>query len=257
MLLILLSPLSVSTGLACGKAYDASVADGGVTTDASTDAASDEAALADVVTEPVDAADAADAAEASACDLSQTDSDPENCGVCGNVCATKTCAGGVCDRLVFTTALTHNGSLGGLLGADKICQDDATTAGVKGAFKAWLSLGTGIANVNGRFVKSTTPYRRRDGIAIAMSYAQLVGTGGVLAPLGMTATGTSLPNPGFAWTDTGQNGSDNGTGDCNGWNTGAGGTLGNTGDLTSLTASWTQSSSRSCDMLGRLVCFEQ
>ena len=40
------------------------------------------------------------------------------------------------NRIVFLTSTTHTGNLGGLTGADAICNDLASTAGLPGANEA-------------------------------------------------------------------------------------------------------------------------
>ena len=71
-----------------------------------------------------------------------------NDGLCYNGAAN-----GVCDRdlecrtepsttgdcVVFVTSDVHDGNLGGLEGADAICQRRARSAGLNGTFRAWLS----------------------------------------------------------------------------------------------------------------------
>jgi len=58
-----------------------------------------------------------------------------------------------CTRIVFATSTLQNGNLGGLAGADQICQEHADAAGLLGSFKAWLSdsrpppAGTGCAGL--------------------------------------------------------------------------------------------------------------
>ncbi len=79
------------------------------------------------------------------------------CAEPGNTCNDGLCfngaANGVCDQnlncrtdpstsgdcVVFITKATHDANMGGLAGADAICQRAAVAAGLKGTFKAWLS----------------------------------------------------------------------------------------------------------------------
>ena len=44
---------------------------------------------------------------------------------------------------VFVTSTVHDGNLGGLVGADAICNSLASAAGLAGTYKAWLSDGSG------------------------------------------------------------------------------------------------------------------
>ena len=42
--------------------------------------------------------------------------------------------------LVFVTSTTHNGNLGGVAGADAICNARAAAAGLPGSYLAWISM---------------------------------------------------------------------------------------------------------------------
>ena len=46
---------------------------------------------------------------------------------------------------MFVTTTTHNGNLGGLAGADAICQARAQAGGLAGTYRAWLSTSTASA----------------------------------------------------------------------------------------------------------------
>lgn len=98
-------------------------------------------------------------------------------GVCdqnGN-CRTEPSASGNC--LVFVTSSTQKGNLGGLAGADAICQRSAEAAGLKGIFKAWLSDSTHSAAE--RLTHSSVEYVDTQGRVIARHWADL--TDGALA----------------------------------------------------------------------------
>lgn len=58
--------------------------------------------------------------------------------------------------MVFLTSDEHTGNMGGLAGADAICQARARSAGLQGTFKAWLSdSNTSAAE---RLTHSAVPY---------------------------------------------------------------------------------------------------
>ncbi len=54
----------------------------------------------------------------------------------GTVCVEGACSPG---KLVFVTQNANNGNLGGIAGADNVCQTAANNAGIAGTFKAWLA----------------------------------------------------------------------------------------------------------------------
>ena len=49
------------------------------------------------------------------------------------------CGGGAAKKYIFTTTTHYTGNLGGIAGADTICNNTATAAGLGGTWKAWLS----------------------------------------------------------------------------------------------------------------------
>src|SRR4051794_30232839 len=61
-------------------------------------------------------------------------------------------------RTVFITSGGYSGDMGGLQGADQICQALASTARLKGTYKAWLSDST-PSSPSTRFRKSGGPYK--------------------------------------------------------------------------------------------------
>lgn len=154
----------------------------------------------------------------------------------------------VTGKLVFATSTTHNGNLGGLVGADSICQTRANNAGLGGTFKAYLS-------------DTVTPAKSR--IANVGPWSRVDGT--VVFP---TATVTSVPSSdldvdengeagkkGLVWTGSslgGVSASDN----CDDWqNTGNSGVSG----YAASTDQWADDGSGGspCNLGGRLYCFEQ
>jgi hypothetical protein len=111
-------------------------------------------------------------------------SDPGHCGDCQTACsgttpicntgtcvacsATNPCPDGCCQsdgscgstcRVFFSSSL-HSSNLGGLAGADAICQDLADSAGLPGTYLAWLSDGTDSPSTRFPLAGSTTvgPY---------------------------------------------------------------------------------------------------
>ncbi|UCH80957.1 MAG: hypothetical protein JSW20_14660 [Nitrospiraceae bacterium] len=75
-------------------------------------------------------------------------------------------------KLVFLTSSLHNGNLGGVSGADAICQNLATNAGLAGNYMAWLSDSSGNSPST-RFAKSDVPYILVDRTAIALDWDDL------------------------------------------------------------------------------------
>ena len=118
------------------------------------------------------------------------------CGAGGGTCQAcgegEVCVGGACEPAcnpcrVFVTSTTHDGNLGGLAGADAICQARAAAAGLPGTYLAWLS--DGSASPATRFLtQSAGPYRLVNGTTIADDWADLT-SGDLDAPINITETG--------------------------------------------------------------------
>jgi hypothetical protein len=188
----------------------------------------------------------------------------QTCDVCevGEACSSGTCvvlpcgAGGICR--VFATSSTQQGDLGGLTGADTICQNLAAAAGLPGTYKAWLSDDTGSPST--RFVQSTGPYRRVDNVTVANNWADLT-DGLLLSEIDRSESGAIVGQSGSVnrvWTDTTTSGTVNNDQHCHRWSTAAAGQGGGfRGTVLSSSEQWTLINSADCDFDGRLYCFQQ
>ncbi len=122
-----------------------------------------------------------------------TTSDHDDCGGCGTVCqGSSTCVGGVCAHHVFVSSATYTGNLGGLVGADTKCQTLASTAGLPGIYRAWLSDGTNGAAT--RLTHSTQPYVLSDGKTVVANDWTGLTSGTLLHAIDLTETGQPPPN---------------------------------------------------------------
>ena len=131
-------------------------------------------------------------------------------------------------KTIFVSSTTQNGDMGGLAGADMICQDLADAAGSivrEGEYVALLS--TDDVNASERITPSTGPYIRPDGVPVAANFAALFATGvsfddrALIDRVNMDETGGSHFDE-RVWTGTVRSGR-NGGNNCMGWNA-AGGT---------------------------------
>ena len=123
--------------------------------------------------------------------------------------------GGETSKCVFVTSTIHDGNLGGLGGADAICNARATEAGLPGAgsYLAWLSAG-GVSPST-RFTQAAVPYKRVDGTTVAGDWADLV-DGSLAAPIQVTEGGIEVGRGELVWTGTAASGVPEGN-DCLGW----------------------------------------
>jgi len=101
-------------------------------------------------------------------------------------------------NLAFVTSTSHTGALGGLAGADAICQARAQAASLPGTFKAWLS--TADVNAIDR-LGSASGWVRIDGKPVAQTPRD-VGDGNFYYPIRLDERGRDVPNSVVAFTGT-------------------------------------------------------
>ena len=153
-------------------------------------------------------------------------------------------------RTVFVTSQTYIGGVGGLTGADALCQGLANTAGLPGTFLAWLSDSTHSPST--RFGKAGS-FVLIDGTTVADSWNDL--TDGILqSSINQTELGDTLGSE-RVWTGTGIDGQQTGS-TCLSWISG-GTNLGRSGFTDASDTTWTDERGYLCDTGQRLYCFEQ
>jgi hypothetical protein len=123
-------------------------------------------------------------------------------------CSSGLCYGGTCQTgaIAFVTSGIYTGNLGGLAGADAICQGLATAACLPGTYMAWLS--TPTESPSTRFTQQSVPYLLVNGTQLADDWADL--TDGSLAAVfdrdewGAPAptTTAACSNPHVSWSAT-------------------------------------------------------
>lgn len=174
-------------------------------------------------------------------------------------------------KIVFLTESEHDGNMGGIIGADMICQGEADAAGLTGVYKAWLSDSNPANCPASRFTHSTGPYVRVDGKIVAQDWADLT-DGSILDEIVISANGTNMhvADPDgleHAWTNTSVDGTRAGAGlpsaACNDF-TSADYTLepvttghAFTYDGWDAPKDWTDASTNGCDAENFLYCFQQ
>jgi hypothetical protein len=167
------------------------------------------------------------------------------------------CGGGTCTVFLdFFQELFQGSNLGGLTGADGICQQAADDAGLNrdgtATYKAWLSDDT--ASPSTRFTRAAQPYVLPNGTQVAADWADLTDSSLdnaiILGPDGQSA----LPAPQQAWTGTFADGT-GAPANCGGWTTGADqGLIGTPADPG---PAWSDSTAAPCTEFRPLYCFQQ
>jgi hypothetical protein len=155
---------------------------------------------------------------------------------------------------VFLSSSFHTGNLGGLSGADAICQNLATKARLPGEYKAWLSDETG--SVASRFVPSPGPYQLVNGTRIAANFADLT-DGTVLANIDVTETGGGTGGTAFVYTGTRIDGIAQPGETCANWTNGTAARDGLMGFAAETDNFWTIFATGSCANPAHLYCFQQ
>jgi hypothetical protein len=119
--------------------------------------------------------------------------DTQSCNVATD-CMNDDCSKGLCitptARIIFVTSTMTDGNMGGLLGADGICNSLAGKKQLPGTYMAWLSDNTGSPST--RMVKSAVPYTLVDGTVVADNWAGLT-SGTLKHAIDMTELGGTPP----------------------------------------------------------------
>lgn len=176
-----------------------------------------------------------------------------------------------CERsayFVFVSSETYQGGeVGGLAGADGLCDQLAQKAKLPGSYRAWLSDATSSPAT--RFRKSTLPYISPPGplgvgLTVAQSWADLV-DGDLERPIQVTEKGDAIAEGQscsasdlLAWTRTDPTaGPLPDAADCGAWKFNAG-SVGSAGLINSATSAWSAGCAEvSCAKALRLYCVEQ
>jgi hypothetical protein len=154
-------------------------------------------------------------------------------------------------RVFLSDTFNQNSNLGGLAGADAICQGQANASSLGGTWVAWLSTST----VNAKDRITNAIYERLDGAVVAYNKADLIDGLLLIAPR-LTASGEYTG----AWARTGTDGNGMAVSGntCNDWTSSAGLVVAGDPDSYSSSGQWTNRTTGNCSDTGyRLYCFEQ
>ncbi len=169
--------------------------------------------------------------------------------------------GNTTHKLVFVTSKSFPGALGGLNGADGLCQLAGTRLG-GGSFKAWLS--SDIEPAPGRMTQHSLPYQLPSGILVAANFDDLA-DGSLRSPINETelrgphtSTDPTCHGTGV-WTNTTEVGIPLGD-DCMGWTMMTSTLTSNAGTSSANDAKWSDDPScrnLPCGTGLSLYCIEQ
>jgi len=213
------------------------------------------------------ATDPVDCPQGDDCDDSNADvypGAPELCDDVDNQCPDDAGNGeideGCPSRAVFVTEFKHTGALGGLAGADAVCQAEADAAGLPGVFLAWLS--NMSAGPDERFTHSDIPYVLLSGDRVADDWDDLA-DGSLQTVITVSPAGPlALAPTAKVWTNTLPDGTPHNAGDgpedycCNGWTWELGSGLSALIWFNAYPV-WTYGPSTPCLGAHHLYCFQQ
>lgn len=157
-------------------------------------------------------------------------------------------------KRAFVSSTTSNGNLGGLAGADSICQSAADAAGLLGAYKAWLSDSATYAG--DRLTHATVPYVLVDGTKVADNWSDLAVDGSLDHAINQDEHGASVPPGNFVWTGTVLGGDHSSV--CGNWLSAASNIQGLVGVANETGFAWSSAFNQFCNTPTlRLYCIEQ
>lgn len=162
-------------------------------------------------------------------------------------------------KKIFISSTTYRGNLGGLTGADNTCQSLASSAGLNGTYRAWLSDSSTTTEVVDRFTQATVPYRMVNGVRVANNWTDLVDgalkTGIVIDENGNYVSG------GLAFTNTTTAGARaHSSYHCTNWTSTSGVEDSYAGVVGMAGNEWTTNGTlilADCSTFNRLICVEQ
>jgi hypothetical protein len=160
-------------------------------------------------------------------------------------------------RRIFVTSTVHTGNLGGLAGADAICQTRANAGGLTGTYRAWLSSGASAAT--NRIHHYGGVYFRigvNGPMRVASNWADLA-NGLDNVAIATDEFGVSAGSSAYAWTGTNADGTvDTSTTRCSDWTSADGNQTGLRGWTSAGVSDWTSNGSAACSASLRLYCVE-
>ena len=159
-------------------------------------------------------------------------------------------AGG--SRLVFISSRKTKGDLTGPQGADAICNEVASSAGVPGKFVAWISSQSSSAASR---LTSDGPWELSNGTRVADRKSELL-SGFLQSPINFFEDGQPLSGTQQVWTGTKPDGTA-ATATCGKWTSTDSSLRGVVGEANSSKKPWTETvAPQTCDGERRLYCFQ-
>jgi hypothetical protein len=165
-------------------------------------------------------------------------------------------------KIVFVTSQIYDGNLGGLSGADAKCAARATSGGLIGTFKAWISGDSATQEARDRMSQADVPYRRVDFVKVADNWTDLI-DGTLDAPINVNEHGNTVVSSLTAYTNTDPDGSlheavrECGPHPTEEWNSNSENESGGYGTVGATNGTWSWVTNNDCMTERRLYCVQQ
>jgi hypothetical protein len=161
------------------------------------------------------------------------------------------------ERVVFITRKEYRGDLGGLTGADALCNSEAPAGNerVKShAFVAWLS--THATPAAAPHVHGTAPYVLPSGEPVADDWDRFT-SGSLRHAIDEYASSERVPTDDwYVWTGTVATGGA-ATQTCSDWRTSSGTSRGGVGHASAATSAWTEKETHDCSLDHPIYCVQK
>lgn len=167
---------------------------------------------------------------------------------------------GSLEHRIFASSSTHNGNLGGASGADTICQNLATAAGLSRSYEALVSTDSEDADDKLRFSGAIYIVDTSDEkTLVAGSGSELWGTdsANLTARINVDEDGNTITTTNNTWTGTNSDGGNQVGRNCSNWSSSSVSIDGFYGNTDSFSATWVENNFEDCANTNRIYCVSQ
>lgn len=158
----------------------------------------------------------------------------------------------------YTFGIGTGANVGGIAGADTMCANAASGAGLGGTYMAWLATGA-ADDPDSRFItKATVPYRGTDSALVATNWTDLTDGSVSVNPARKDASGNwNAAGWIISNVDTDGTAAYDGTNNCSGWTTNGTGYTNHYGQSNQTNSNWTDAGTGNCSGYRILLCIQQ
>ena len=182
---------------------------------------------------------------------------------CGEVANTASDSDGVAsdEHRVFVTSTTHTGNLGGISGANSICNTRADAAGLTRNYEAILSddsvaadSSQGLSFVGAIYIVDSS--NEKTLVAGSGSDLWSADTSALTQQINVDENGNTILSTTSTWTGTNSDGGSQ-TDNCSNWSSSSSSDDGEIGDTSSTIGDWVEGGTATCNQSLRIYCVSQ